>query len=88
MIHEEDNCSFLNISKLRNRPEICNEPYEHYIKIFKNSFNTIMKYTFENNLCLHLQKYFFNYIPDNIRIIKYDVGEQFIKDHSDVAETY
>ena len=79
---EVDNCSFLNLSKNTHR------------KDFEETFNLILKYLkivlvnhamyVRKNLCPTYENIFMTH-TDNIRIIKYDVG-QLIKDHSDVAE--
>tara|TARA_R100001163_G_scaffold11063_2_gene10124 strand:+ start:154 stop:750 length:597 start_codon:yes stop_codon:yes gene_type:complete len=80
--HEEDNCSFLNISKLRNEKDF-NEPYEIILKYLRIVLTNHEIYI-RNNLCPTYKNTFLTH-TDNIRIIKYDVGK-FIKDHSDVAE--
>ena len=77
-----DNCSFLNLSKLLN------------LDGFKERYDTIIKYMkivlvnheiyIRNNLCPSYKNNFMTY-TDNIRIIKYGVG-QSIKDHSDLEQ--
>ena len=79
---EVDNCNFLNLSKNAHRES------------FKDTFNLILKYLkivlvnhamyVRNNLCPTYENTFMTH-TDNIRIIKYDVG-QLIKDHSDVTQ--
>jgi len=79
---EVDNCNFLNLSKNTHRES------------FKDTFNLILKYLkivlvnhamyVRNNLCPTYENTFMTH-TDNIRIIKYDVG-QLIKDHSDVTQ--
>lgn len=79
---EVDNCNFLNLSKNTHREG------------FKDTFNLILKYLkivlvnhamyVRNNLCPTYENTFMTH-TDNIRIIKYDVG-QLIKDHSDVTQ--
>ena len=79
---EDDNCNFLKLSKNAHRES------------FKDTFNLILKYLkivlvnhamyVRNNLCPTYENTFMTH-TDNIRIIKYDVG-QLIKDHSDVTQ--
>jgi|TARA_A100000171_G_scaffold23758_1_gene22116 hypothetical protein len=81
--HKEDNCSFLNISKLKNE------------KNFKETHDIILKYLrivlvnyemyIRKNFCSSYENVFMTH-TDNIRIIKYEVGQQ-ITDHSDVGHT-
>ena len=76
----KDNCNFLNISRLRGRPEFV-EPYTiilKYLRIVLTQYEIYIR----QNLCPVFLNSFFTH-TDNIRIIKYDVG-QCIKDHSDV----
>ena len=79
---EEDNCTFLNISHLKN------------LKDFEESFKIILKYIrivlvnheiyIRNTFCPTYKNTFMTN-TNNIRIIKYEVGQR-IKDHSDVEE--
>tara|TARA_R100001129_G_scaffold58458_1_gene40168 strand:- start:578 stop:1168 length:591 start_codon:yes stop_codon:yes gene_type:complete len=80
---ETDNCNFLNISELCKRPEFI-EPYQTILKYLKMVLAKHEAYVREN-LCPTYKNKFMTY-TNNIRIIKYDVG-QLIKDHSDVTET-
>ena len=78
---EIDNCSFLNISVLRNQVGFT-EPYEiilKYLRIVLTNYEIHIR----NNLCPTYQNVFMTH-TDNIRIIKYEVGQK-IKDHSDVG---
>tara|TARA_R100001015_G_C4598254_1_gene153332 strand:- start:296 stop:889 length:594 start_codon:yes stop_codon:yes gene_type:complete len=77
---EEDNCNFLNISLLRSRPEFV-EPYTiilKYLRIVLTQYEIYIR----KNICPVFVNSFLNW-TDNIRIIKYDIG-QCIKDHTDV----
>jgi hypothetical protein len=78
---EVDNCSFLNISKLRNEKDF-DEPYNIILKYLRIVLTNHEIYI-RKNLCPTYQNTFMTN-TDNIRIIKYGVGE-FIKDHSDVG---
>ena len=79
----EDNCGFLNISLHKNE------------KKYEQAYTTILKYLrivlvnheiyIRNNFCPTYENVFMNK-TDNIRIIKYEVGES-IKDHTDVDQT-
>ena len=78
--HELDNCSFLNISKLRDEEDF-DKPYKiilKYLRIVLTNYDMYIR----NNLCPTYQNTFMTH-TDNIRIIKYEVGK-CIKDHSDV----
>ena len=78
---EIDNCSFLNISVLRNQVGFT-EPYDiilKYLRIVLTNYEIHIR----NTLCPTYQNVFMTH-TDNIRIIKYEVGQQ-IKDHSDVG---
>tara|TARA_R100000664_G_C2689034_1_gene93900 strand:+ start:91 stop:687 length:597 start_codon:yes stop_codon:yes gene_type:complete len=77
--NEEDNCSFLNISKLRNEKNF-DEPYNIILKYLKIVLTNYEMYI-RSNLCPTYQNTFMTH-TNNIRIIKYGVGK-FIKDHSD-----
>ena len=79
----EDNCGFLNISELRGRKEY-DEPYKIILKYLRIVLTNHAMYI-RNNLCPTYENIFMHH-TDNIRIIKYGVG-QSIKDHTDVAET-
>jgi hypothetical protein len=77
---QEDNCMFLNISELRTRPEFV-DPYQtilKYLRIVLTQYETYMR----TILCPVYKNTFMTH-TNNIRIIKYGVG-QLIKDHSDV----
>ena len=79
---EEDNCSFLNISELKNVKDF-EEPYKiilKYLRIVLTNYEIYVR----NTLCPTYQNIFMNN-TNNIRIIKYEVGQQ-IKDHTDVTE--
>ena len=78
---QEDNCNFLNISLLRGRPEFI-EPYQKILKYLRIVLKQYEIYVREK-LCPTYQNTFMTY-TNNIRIIKYEVGQQ-IKDHSDVG---
>ena len=78
---EKDNCNFLNISLLRSRPEFI-EPYQKILKYLRIVLKQYEIYVREK-LCPTYQNTFMTY-TNNIRIIKYEVGQQ-IKDHSDVG---
>lgn len=78
---EIDNCNFLNISVLRNKIGFA-EPYEiilKYLRIVLTNYEIHIR----NTLCPTYQNIFMTH-TDNIRIIKYEVGQK-IKDHSDVG---
>ena len=77
---QEDNCSFLNISQLRGRPEFI-DPYQTILKYLRITLTQHEIYIREN-ICPTYKNTFMNN-TNNIRIIKYGVGQQ-IKDHSDV----
>ena len=80
--YELDNCSFLNVSKLRDEKDF-DEPYNiivKYLRIVLVNYEIYIR----NNFCPTYQNTFMTN-TDNIRIIKYEVGK-FIKDHSDVGE--
>ena len=79
----EDNCGFLNISQLRNHKKY-QEPYKIILKYLRIVLVNHAMYV-RNNLCPTYENIFMHH-TDNIRIIKYGVG-QSIKDHTDVAET-
>jgi len=79
---EEDNCSFLNISELSVRPEFV-EPYNIILKYLRIVLKQHEVYIRENFCPTYKNTFMTN--TNNIRIIKYDVG-QLIKDHSDVME--
>jgi len=79
---EEDNCSFLNISELKNEKDF-EEPYKiilKYLRIVLTQYDIHMR----TNLCPTYENKFMTH-TNNIRIIKYEVG-QLIKDHSDVDD--
>jgi len=80
--YEYDNCSFLNISKLKNEKDF-DEPYNIILKYLRTVLVNYEIYI-RNNFCPTYQNAFMTN-TDNIRIIKYEVGK-FIKDHSDVGE--
>jgi len=80
---QKDNCTFLNISELRGRPEFVN-PYNTILKYLRIVLTQYEIYVREK-LCFTYKNTFMTN-TNNIRIIKYNVGEQ-IKDHSDVTET-
>ena len=77
----QDNCGFLNISELRGRKEY-HEPYKIILKYLRIVLVNHEIYI-RNNFCPTYENVFMTH-TDNIRIIKYGVGQQ-IKDHSDVA---
>jgi hypothetical protein len=80
--YELDNCSFLNVSKLRDEKDF-DEPYNiivKYLRIVLVNYEIYIR----NNFCPTYQNTFMTN-TDNIRIIKYEVGK-FIKDHSDVGQ--
>ena len=79
---QEDNCSFLNISELRARPEFIS-PYQKILKYLRIVLKQYEIYVRENLCPTYVNTFMTN--TNNIRIIKYEVGQQ-IKDHSDVAE--
>jgi|TARA_R100000482_G_C5106133_1_gene138101 hypothetical protein len=81
-IKEEDNCSFLNISKLRNENNF-QDIYEIILKYLRIVLTNHEIYV-RNTLCSTYTNVFMTH-TDNIRIIKYGV-DHLIKDHSDVAE--
>jgi len=77
-----DNCNFLNISLLRDNPGF-DKPYEiilKYLRIVLTNYEIYMR----NNLCPNYMNMHMTH-TDNIRIIKYDVG-QYIADHSDIGD--
>ncbi len=79
----EDNCNFLNLSLLKDKPDF-DKPFEiilKYINIVLKNYEIYIR----NNLCPTYINRHMTY-TDNIRIIKYDVG-QCIIDHSDVSDT-
>jgi hypothetical protein len=78
---QEDNCNFLNISELRGRPEFI-KPYQTILKYLRIVLEQYEIYVREK-LCPTYQNTFMTN-TNNIRIIKYEVGQQ-IKDHSDVG---
>ena len=78
---EEDNHGVLNISLLRHN-DIFVEPYKiilKYLRIVLTNYEIYIR----NNLCPTYQNIFMT-DTNNIRLIKYDVGQK-IKDHSDVT---
>ena len=77
---EKDNCNFLNISLLRGRPEFV-KPYQTILKYLRIVLTRYEAYL-RTSLCPVYENTFMTH-TNNIRIIKYDVG-QLIKDHSDV----
>ena len=79
----EDNCGFLNISRLRHQ-EKYKESYKIILKYLRITLVNHAMYI-RNNLCPTYENIFMNH-TDNIRIIKYGVGES-IKDHTDVGGT-
>ena len=81
--HKEDNCSFLNVSELRNEKDF-EEPYKIILKYLRIVLTNYEMYI-RNTLCPTFKNIFMSH-TNNIRIIKYEVGQQ-IKDHTDVAET-
>jgi len=80
---ESDNCNFLNLSWYRDQKDFV-EPYELILKYLKIVLTNHEIYV-RNNFC-PVYKNIFMTKTDNIRIIKYEVGQQ-IKDHSDVGST-
>tara|TARA_R100001163_G_C4996900_1_gene147483 strand:+ start:216 stop:812 length:597 start_codon:yes stop_codon:yes gene_type:complete len=80
---EFDNCNFLNISWLRDQKDFV-EPYKLILKYLRIVLTNHEIYV-RNNFCPTYKNIFMTK-TDNIRIIKYDVGQQ-IKDHSDVGDT-
>jgi hypothetical protein len=79
---EYDNYKCLNISALKDN-ENFQEPYElilKYLRIVVTNYEIYVR----NNFCSNYQNIFLTH-TNNIRIIKYEVG-QCIKDHSDVAD--
>jgi len=80
---EEDNCNFLNISQFKNEKDF-EDPYKIILKYLRIALTNHEIYI-RNTLCPTYQNIFMTH-TDNIRIIKYEVGQQ-IKDHSDVGET-
>jgi|TARA_R100000084_G_C4633681_1_gene139811 hypothetical protein len=77
----EDNCSFLNISHLRSNSSF-QKPYEvilKYLRIVLTNYEIYVR----NHLCDNYRNIFMTH-TDNIRIIKYEVG-QHIKDHTDAS---
>ena len=80
--YELDNCSFLNVSKLKNEKDF-DEPYNIILKYLRTVLVNYEIYI-RNNFCPTYQNTFMTN-TDNIRIIKYEVGK-FIKDHSDVGQ--
>ena len=79
----EDNFGCLNISLLKDN-EGFQEPYEiilKYLRIVLTNYEVYIR----TKLCPTFKNIFMTK-TDNIRILKYDVG-QCIKDHSDVGET-
>ena len=79
----EDNCSFLNLSENNKNPNF-KEPYELIIKYLKIVLTNYEIYI-RNNFTPSYKNIFMTH-TDNIRIIKYEVG-QLIKDHTDVGGT-
>lgn len=79
----EDNCSFLNLSENNKNPNF-KEPYELIIKYLKIVLTNYEIYI-RNNFTPSYKNIFMTH-TDNIRIIKYGVG-QLIKDHTDVGGT-
>ena len=79
----QDNCGFLNISVFKDTEKY----HKTYLIILKYLRIVLTNHEIyiRNNLCPTYQNIFMNR-TDNIRIIKYDVG-QSIKDHTDVGET-
>ena len=77
---EKDNCNFLNVSLLRGRPEFV-KPYQTILKYLRIVLTRYEAYL-RTSLCPVYENTFMTH-TNNIRIIKYDVG-QLIKDHSDV----
>jgi hypothetical protein len=80
--NEYDNCNFLNVSRLRGNEDF-QEPYEIILKYLRIVLTNHEIYI-RTNFCPNYKNTFLTH-TDNIRIIKYEVG-QFIKDHSDVLE--
>ena len=76
----QDNCNFLNLSKHTDNLDF-KEPYEIIIKYLKIVLNNYQIYI-KDNFCPSYKNIFMTH-TDNIRIIKYEVG-QSIKDHTDV----
>ena len=77
----EDNCSFLNLSQHTDNLNF-KKPYEtivQYLKVVLANYEMYIK----NNFFPSYKNIFMTH-TDNIRIIKYEVG-QSIKDHTDVA---
>ena len=78
----QDNFGCLNISSLRDE-EGFQEPYKiilNYLRIVLTNYELFVR----NTLCPSFKNIFMTN-TNNIRILKYDVG-QCIKDHSDVSE--
>ena len=77
-----DNCSFLYISQMADRPgfDKVHDIICKYLRIVLTNYEIYMR----NNLC---PTYINHHMlaTDNIRIIKYDVGQNII-DHSDVDQ--
>ena len=80
--HEYDNCNFLNISKLKDEKGFAKfyEIILKYLRIVLTNHEIYIR----NKFCPSYKNTFLTH-TNNIRIIKYEVG-QCIKDHSDVAE--
>ena len=79
----KDNFGALNISYLQHL-ENFKKPYLTILKYLRIALTNHAMYV-RNNLCPTYEDIFMNY-TDNIRIIKYGVGN-CIKDHTDVAAT-
>ena len=77
---EYDNMSVLNVSLLKDKEDF-EEPYKIILKYLRIVLVNHAMYV-RNNLCPTYNNIFMTH-TDNIRIIKYGVGQQ-IKDHSDV----
>jgi hypothetical protein len=78
----EDNCNFLNLSLLKDKPNF-DKPFEIILK-YLNIMVTNYEIYVRNNFCPNYVNKHMTH-TDNIRIIKYDVG-QCIADHSDIGD--
>ena len=76
----KDNCSFLNISTLKDQQDFqeVHKIILKYLRIILTNYEIYIR----NKLCPTYKNMFMT-TTNNIRIIKYDVG-QLIKDHTDV----
>jgi|TARA_E500000318_G_C3449091_1_gene168096 predicted 2-oxoglutarate/Fe(II)-dependent dioxygenase YbiX len=81
--HLSDNCNFLNLSQNTENDDF-KKPYEliiQYLKIVLTNYEMYVR----SKLCPTFEIHQFMKQTNNIRIIKYEVG-QSIKDHTDASQ--